>query len=147
MSDHSHVPVAVSEASKSAGHEVADADASVLVKVGIGIAVLMLVAFVAMVVLFRTLVYVQPLYNADTDPHPLSGTQSAYEGPRLQPDPPRQKLELEQRDEQFLTTYDWVDKESGVARIPVSRAIELLATTGLPEKSGSGADPAPAPNN
>ncbi len=31
-----------------------------------------------------------------------------------------------------LNTYAWVDKDAGVVRIPVDRAIDLLAQKGLP---------------
>jgi hypothetical protein len=60
-----------------------------------------------------------PLAEAQLDPIPP--------GPRLQATPPRDMDELRQRDREALTTYGWVDKSGGVARIPVDRAIEILA--------------------
>ena len=54
MSDHSS-PVEVDGASRAAGHEVTDADAGPLVRVGIALAVIMLVGFVGMLLMFRTL--------------------------------------------------------------------------------------------
>lgn len=138
MSDHS-APAEVSEASRAAGHEVTDADAGPLVKVGIALAILVIIGFVGMIVMFRTLAYVQPLYEGADEPHPLSETRAPMSGPRLQPDPPREKGQLEAYEAQQLTTYDWVDKESGIARIPVDRAIDILASSGLPQNAGSGA--------
>jgi hypothetical protein len=60
-----------------------------------------------------------PLAEAQLDPIPP--------GPRLQPAPPRDMDDLRARDREALTTYGWVDKTSGIARIPVDRAIQILA--------------------
>lgn len=40
------------------------------------------------------------------------------------------------RDEEkeLLAAYDWVDKKSGVVRIPITRAMEILAQRGLPAR-------------
>ena len=63
-----------------------------------------------------------PLPEARFDPIPP--------GPLLQPAPLRDMDELRARDEQVLTTYGWVDAPNGVARIPVERAISILAEKG-----------------
>jgi hypothetical protein len=64
-----------------------------------------------------------PLAEARLDPIPP--------GPRLQPSPPRDMDELRAKDREALTTYGWVDPAEGVARIPVARAIEIVADKGL----------------
>ena len=43
----------------------------------------------------------------------------------------------------MLTTYDWVDKEQRLVRIPIGRAIDLLSQRGLPLKTGTGAAAVP----
>jgi hypothetical protein len=35
--------------------------------------------------------------------------------------------ELRAREEAFLTEYAWIDREAGVARVPIQRAMEILA--------------------
>jgi hypothetical protein len=35
--------------------------------------------------------------------------------------------ELRAREEAFLTEYAWVDRDAGVARVPIQRAMEILA--------------------
>jgi hypothetical protein len=48
-----------------------------------------------------------------------------------------------------LTTYAWVDKNKGVARIPIERAMELTAADlaqKKPESAGPIETPAPAPS-
>lgn len=60
--------------------------------------------------------------------------------PRLQTTPYVDLRAFRASEDEVLTTYAWVDREKGVVRIPVARAIELLAERGLPA-----ATPAPAP--
>jgi hypothetical protein len=36
------------------------------------------------------------------------------------------------REEQILSTYGWVDQKAGTARIPIDRAMDLIAQRGLP---------------
>jgi hypothetical protein len=46
---------------------------------------------------------------------------------------PRNDLQRVQRGEaQFTQSYDWTDRGKGEIRIPVSRALQLLAERGLP---------------
>jgi len=70
-----------------------------------------------------------PGRSQDRAPSPIAEAQldSDPARPRLQAIPPRDMDELRQRDREALTTYGWVDKGGGVARIPVARAIEILA--------------------
>jgi hypothetical protein len=65
--------------------------------------------------------------------------------PRLQAAPPRDMDELRAQDEQVLSTYGWVDRSSGVARIPVGRAISILAERGLPKTPEPPASTEPLP--
>ena len=37
-------------------------------------------------------------------------------------------------EEKVLQTYGWVDKEQKIVRIPIDRAMELLAERGLPAR-------------
>jgi hypothetical protein len=55
--------------------------------------------------------------------------------PRLQADPPRDLREHRRREEALLSTAGWVDREAGVVRIPVERAMELVAERGLPHRA------------
>ena len=55
-----------------------------------------------------------------------------------------EKVRVEQS--ALVENYAWVDKSSGIARIPVDRALEILAKTGLP-KVAAPAPTAGAPPN
>lgn len=48
------------------------------------------------------------------------------------------------REEDTLSTYGWVDQNTGKVRIPIDRAMDLLAERGLPVRSGATAEAAAA---
>ena len=67
---------------------------------------------------------------AEDPPAPVLPQASApweLPGPRLQTHPERDLAALRAEEERLLTGYEWLDEQSGVARIPVGRAMELLA--------------------
>lgn len=107
------------------GYEASDAHARPLARVGIVLAGLMVFSIVAMIALFQLFEYYQPL--ADRPPHALADERYVSSAPRLQPDPPIQKQQLREVEDHVLKTYDWVDRERGLARIPIERAIDIVA--------------------
>jgi hypothetical protein len=54
--------------------------------------------------------------------------------PRLQVDAPNELRQMRAAEEATLNSYGWVDKEAGVVKIPVERAMEILAKKGLPAR-------------
>jgi hypothetical protein len=63
-------------------------------------------------------------------------------GPQLQADPNRDFQEMRRRETDLLGTYGWVDQSQGVIRIPIERAITMLAEKHL----GNQAQPAATPS-
>jgi hypothetical protein len=123
--------------SVEAGHEITDAQARPLLKIGIAMAVLVIVSFVSMVVMFKVLVYYQPLLQGV--PHPLSSTRvETLSEPLLETDAPRLRLALRAQEDEKLNGYS-LDAETGVPQIPIERAMDLIAERGLPVRTGSGA--------
>ena len=53
--------------------------------------------------------------------------------------------EFRASEEQTLTTYGWVDKTLGIARIPIDRAKELVVERGLPVRGAAPAAATAAP--
>jgi hypothetical protein len=107
------------------GYETTDARITPLAQIGFFIAALMIVSFVSMILLFKIFAYYQPLFD-DPIP-PLADARVVDKGPRLQIDPPAQKLALRQSEEEILGSHGWVDEQVKVARIPVDRAIDLVS--------------------
>lgn len=54
--------------------------------------------------------------------------------PRLQTNPREDLRELRDSEEQVLTTYGWVDRNTGVVRIPIEDAMKLTIERGLPAR-------------
>lgn len=54
--------------------------------------------------------------------------------PRLQTNPRQDLDDLRAREESTLRTYGWIDKNAGVVRIPIDRAMELTVQRGLPSR-------------
>ena len=115
--------------SDNPGYETSDAQIKPLLYIGLVVLVLMAASFLGMIPLFKVLGYYQPLFD---EPVPtLAHERQTSSGPRLQPDPPRQKFDLADREDEILGTYAWVDEELKVARIPIDRTIELVSSGAL----------------
>jgi hypothetical protein len=57
--------------------------------------------------------------------------------PRLQVSPPLDLQTFRTREENKLGTYGWIDRTSGVVRVPIERAMELVLAQGLPTRSNA----------
>lgn len=57
---------------------------------------------------------------------PLAEARTPRE-PRLLADPRGALLELRAEEDALLNGYGWVNREAGIVRIPIARAIEILA--------------------
>ena len=57
--------------------------------------------------------------------------------PRLQTDPQQELRDLRARQQSRLTGYGWVNKEAGVARIPIEDAMRMVVEQGLPVREGA----------
>jgi len=62
--------------------------------------------------------------------------------PLLQASPPVALAEMRAAEDAILSTYAWVNADLGIARIPIDRAIEILAERGLPARAVGAASPA-----
>ena len=66
---------------------------------------------------------------------PFAGTQPLPPPPRIQPVPGVDMQSYYQSQQKLLDTYGWVDKQNGIVRLPIDRAMELLLQRGLPVRS------------
>ena len=55
--------------------------------------------------------------------------------PRLQTDPRGDLLALREAEDRTLTTYGWVNRNAGIVRIPIERAMTLTVERGLPARA------------
>ncbi len=68
---------------------------------------------------------------ADTRTVTKEDTQS-FPQPRLEVNERTQLRDVIEDQDRKLETYGWVDKEKGIVRIPIERAMDLIAERGLP---------------
>jgi hypothetical protein len=61
--------------------------------------------------------------------------QTAFPSPRLEEDERGQLSGIRLEQDDTLYSYGWVDQKTGVVRIPIERAMDLLAQRGLPVRS------------
>ena len=54
--------------------------------------------------------------------------------PRLQTDPRQDLIELRAKEDEWLASYGWVDRNAGVVRIPIEVAMRLTLERGLPAR-------------
>lgn len=58
--------------------------------------------------------------------------------PHLQTQPFKDVYLLRQHENEVLGSYGWVDKNAGIVRLPIDRAMELVLERGLPVREGAG---------
>jgi hypothetical protein len=71
--------------------------------------------------------------NAVMEQNQLNQMVQRFPTPRLQTDDGNQEIaEMHAREDLLLDNYSWVDRTSGKIRIPISRAMQIIAEHGLP---------------
>jgi hypothetical protein len=126
MSETHHDPV---------GHEQRDAHVRPLV---LFLAVLALGCAGALVLMRWTFdLFERQAAERDEPGHPLAVDQTAP-APRLQADPPAAYALFAAEQRRLTTTYGWLDRDGGVVRLPVERALELVLEEGLPARKEGG---------
>jgi hypothetical protein len=68
----------------------------------------------------------------DTRKVPAGYPDTAFPDPRLETDERTQLNSIRLAEEQKLNSYDWVDQKTGIVRIPIERAMDLVVQRGLP---------------
>lgn len=77
--------------------------------------------------------------DAAAQRYPLAvGQEKNPPAPNLQNQPFKDVYLLRKGEAEKLESYGWVDKEGGVARIPIDRAMEVLLQRGLPARTDGG---------
>ncbi len=68
----------------------------------------------------------------DLPPSPLAEARQVPSGPILQVAPRQDLKAMRIEEDALLHSYGWVDQKTGIVRIPIDRAMKLLAQRGLP---------------
>lgn len=112
------------------GHEHTDANVWIIVKFGIWLAISAIVIHVGLGFLFG--LFVKQSEETAVE-FPLAGQEHRLPAaPRLQRFPENEFHEFRLREEAVLHQYGWVNKETGVVRMPIEQAMRLAVERGLP---------------
>ena len=118
-------------------HEESDVNVAAILRYGL---VLLLIGAVVHLVLWWLLgTYERRHQRAQTHVYPLAaGRQDQLPpSPRLQTDPQQELQDLRAKQQSLLTGYGWVNREAGVARIPIEDAMRMVVARGLPVPEGA----------
>jgi len=115
-----------------AGYELSDLRPGYIAFFGIGLSVVLVIA----VVIASLIVHYKTVQHARQDtPIPrLAREREATPGTPLQVDAANELRRVRAAEQAVLKSYGWVDKDAGIVRIPVDRAMEILAKKGLPAR-------------
>ena len=117
------------------GHETRDANPRGLALFGGCMAIVLFTVSLSMWLLFKFFAGHQKL-GPPASPFAQGQPMPAPDVPRLQVTPREDLERLFSQQRSTLNSYGWVDQKSGVVRIPISRAMDLLLQRGLPVRSG-----------
>ena len=117
------------------GHETTDAEVRPIVVYMAGLALLVFLSMLAMAWLLDVLQYSEE--SARGVPKGLTDTAQIPPMPRLQAYPADDLQRLRASEEEQLGTYGWVDEATGIMRIPIDRAMDILAENGLPARQAT----------
>lgn len=85
--------------------------------------------------------------QVETDTRIVSPEEiNKFPQPRLERNERLEIHDFRLKEEQTLSSYGWIDEKAGVVRIPIERAMQLLAQRGLPTRPSAGTVPPSAVN-
>ena len=102
-----------------------------LTKFGIGMALLIVVFLFGLWGLFEYFVKREAVLSLPSGASMVSPQKLPPE-PRLQAHPAHDMQEMLASEDRELGEYGWVDQQKGIVRIPVDRAMDIIAQKGLP---------------
>jgi hypothetical protein len=127
MTDHQTDP---HEDRPDTGYETTDADAKPIAYAFAGLAVLIVVVFVAVWGFF---VYMdRRTYETEARAGQIPEPDFRVPEPRLQSTPEHDLKRMLQHEQSMKESYGWVNEASGIVRIPIERAMDIVAEKGLP---------------
>ena len=117
-----------------AAHEHSDANVWIIIKFGLWLAISAVVVSAGMALLFGLFVK-QSEETTSEFPLAVGQEQRLPAAPRLQQFPVTEMYEFRKHEDEVLQKYGWVNKETGVVRMPIAEAMKLAVERGLPARA------------
>jgi hypothetical protein len=117
------------------GHEKRDVTFRPIVLGGIGFLIVAVIIFVAMRWLIAFYAAREAALSPARNPLAASYAREVPPEPRLQTAPILDLQALHTAEDAVLNNYGWINQPNGNVRIPIARAMELLAQRGLPARA------------
>jgi len=117
------------------GYEIRDLTVRPVIWGAMGLALLILAGMLASWLAFKYFVRVQKLGPPAS---PFENARELPPAPRLQVTPAEALKAYQAEENAKLTSYGWVEKNAGVVRIPIDRAMELSLERGFPVRATPG---------
>jgi len=118
-----------------AGHELSDLEPRQVAVFGAILAATVILVVIATYLLFDA--FYGSNRKSQSPASPLSFSPEPIPEPRLLESPGRDLKAMRAAENALLSSYAWIDREKGIARIPINDAIEILAQRGLPARPQS----------
>lgn len=115
------------------GHEPTDANVTGLFIFGGALLVCLVLTLAGIAAAFKGFAYYRS--RRQTAPTSLVRADPDYTGPLLQVHPEADLRRMQAGNRDSLDTYAWIDQPSGTVRLPIDRAMDLIAERGLPPVS------------
>jgi hypothetical protein len=122
---------------RQAGHETRDVNATAVGCFALAMVVGCAAVFSLIAVVFHRLDAHVPGGAANR----ITSERISAPAPELQIAPAQDMERFRAAEQETLTSYGWVDRQAGIARIPIERAMELIAERGLPAAPGASKTP------
>ena len=120
------------ESNPTVAHERTDADTRAITQFGIALVLVVVLSQLALWSLFDSFRGRSKL-NLQVRRWSARRRPPSLPEPRLQDNPQADMRTMREKEETILNHYGWVDPNRGVVRIPIDRALDLVAEHGLPQ--------------
>ena len=118
-------------------HEHRDVNVLALGKFAIGLVIVTIFCMGIVAGILQYLMHKEGgMFVSRIEPPPTDTRQLPPE-PRLEETPSQDEREMRAAEDKLQGTYGWLDQDSGVVRLPIARAMDLVVQEGLPSRQNS----------
>jgi hypothetical protein len=122
------------------GYETRDANVRGVLFFVAGLMAVLIASYFVLTIWYRALERDSARIDAsatEQQPASVATPQPYFPYPREQVSPSADLQAFRARENAKLNSYGWIDEKSGVVRVPIERAMDLLLKKGLPTRAGT----------